>query len=292
MRKKNIDRIFFNPKICIRIGLFANAALTIFKFSAGILGFSKAMIADALHSLSDILTSGVAYIGICIAERPADEDHPYGHGNAETIAAAVVSLIIFAVGIYASFSAISTIISGQLRRPLNIALFAAVISILLKEAMFRYTIKVGRISNNPAVIADAWHHRSDAYSSIAALIGIAGAKISFLYLDPLAGFVVSVLIIKIAFELIRANVGIIMDEKPHEEFINNIKTLAEETGGVKKVDSIKVHRRGSAFTIDLEIAVDSRISVDEGHRVANNVRKRLRRKIQNVREVMVHVNPF
>jgi cation diffusion facilitator family transporter len=285
-------RSIFRPKTCIRIGLFVNIVLTGFKFVAGILGFSKAMIADALHSLSDILTTGVVYVGVAIGEQPPDEEHPYGHGNAETIAASLVSLIILGIGAYAGFSAILAIIHRQFKAPLNIALFAACVSIIVKEVLFRYTIKVGRISNNPAVEADAWHHRSDAYSSIAALIGIIAAKVSFLYMDPLAGLVVSVLIVRIAFRLIQSNIGIIMDEKPHTAFIQNIKTIVRETAGVKNIDSLKVHRRGSNFTIDLEIAVESKISVDEGHRIATNVRNRLLKEVQNIYDVMVHVNPY
>ncbi len=291
MPKEKIGGIF-RPKTCILIGLFVNIALTIFKFFAGILGLSKAMIADALHSFSDILTTVIVYIGIDIGERPADEEHPYGHGNAETIAASLVSVIILGIGIYAGISATLALIRRQFTEPLNIALLAAIVSIVIKEALFRYTIKVGNYNNNPAVIADAWHHRSDAYSSVAALIGIAGARISFLFLDPLAGVVVSGLIIQISFRLIRTNIGIIMDEKPQAAFINNIRNVVYDTAGVKKVDSIKVHRRGSAFTIDLEIAVDSNISVDAGHKIATDVKNGIFKKIRNIRDVMVHINPY
>ncbi|UCB57769.1 MAG: cation transporter [Candidatus Omnitrophota bacterium] len=291
MSKEKFGQWLFRPKVCIQIGLFSNIALTIFKFFAGILGLSRAMIADAMHSFSDILTTIIAYIGICVGERPADEDHPYGHGNAETIAASLVSLIILVIGVWTGISAILAIIHEQFKAPLNIALLAAIVSIIVKEGLFRYTIKVGKKSNSPAVVADAWHHRSDAYSSIAALIGIAAAKFSFLFLDPLAGVIISGFIISISFRLMRENVGIMMDEKPHSAFINNIRTIVRGIEGVRKIDSIKVHRRGPKFTIDLEVAVDSDISVDEGHRIAANVREALLSKIQNIRDVMVHVNP-
>jgi cation diffusion facilitator family transporter len=281
----------FSPKTCTQIGLLANIALTIFKLFAGILGFSKAMIADGLHSLSDILTTGIVYIGICIGEKPADEEHPYGHGNAETIAAGLVSLIVLIVGILAGIFAGLAIVHRQFRLPSAVALLAAVVSIVLKEGLFRYTIKVGKQSNNPAIIADAWHHRSDAYSSVAALIGIAGARISFLYLDPLAGLVVAGFIIKIALSLIRSNIAIVMDERPGLIFINNIKLIAQQTPGVKNIDDVKVHRRGSSFTVDMEIAVDGGLSVEEGHRIASEVKARLLKRLRHIREVMVHVNP-
>ena len=281
-----------SPKTCIQIGLFTNIALTIFKLFAGILGFSKAMIADGLHSLSDILTTGIVYVGICIGARPPDEDHPYGHGNAETIAATLVSLIVLSVGAFAGISSGIAIIRGQFKTPLMIALLAAIISIVLKEGLFRYTIKVGRMSNNPAVIADAWHHRSDAYSSVAALIGIAGARISFLYMDPLAAIIVSGFIIKIAFGLIGSNIGILMDKRPHKAFIDNIKAITQGVEGVKKIDGIKAHRRGSTFTIDLEIAVDGNLTVDESHKIASNVKAELLKRVRYTRDVMVHVNPY
>jgi cation diffusion facilitator family transporter len=289
--KGKIYQKLFKPKTCIQVGLLTNAALTVFKFFAGILGLSKAMIADALHSFSDILTTAIVYVGICIGERPADEDHPYGHGNAETIAASMVALVIVIIGVGAGISSIRAVINQQFELPLNIALWAAAVSIVVKEGLFRYTIKVGNLSNNPAVVADAWHHRSDAYSSIAALVGIAGARIFSVYLDPLAGLVVSGFIIKIAFKLIRSNIGIIMDEKPHPAFINKIGSIVRQAQGVKKADSIKVHRRGSTFTIDIEIAVDSALSVEEGHRIASTVKDSLVAKMKNVRDVMVHVNP-
>ncbi|MFC1632089.1 cation diffusion facilitator family transporter [Candidatus Omnitrophota bacterium] len=287
---QNISPIF-RPKTCIQVGILTNIALTVFKFLAGILGFSQAMVADALHSLSDIMTSIVAYAGVCIGEKPADKDHPYGHGNAETIAAILVAVMILAIAVYAGNTALTALIQRNFTRPLSIALFAAIFSIIVKEALYRYTIKVGRISNSPAVIADAWHHRSDAYSSVAALIGIAGAKISFLYLDPLAGLVVSAMILKIGLSVIRANVGIIMDERPEEAFIDNVKQISVGVEGVRRVDDVRVHRRGPDYTIDIEIAVEGEITVAVGHKIAANVRSKLLKKMQNVYDVMVHVNP-
>lgn len=281
----------FTPKTCTQVGLGTNIVLTIFKLLAGILGRSYAMIADGLHSLSDILATGIVYIGICIGARPADEEHPYGHENAETIAALVVALIVFATGIYAGISAVLAIVYGQPRIPSTIALLAALISIILKEGLFRYTIKVGNKTNNPAIISNAWEHRSDAYSSIAALIGIGGARLVFWYLDPLAGLVVSVFILKISFHLIRSNIGILMDERPSPMILKNIKAVVQDVKEVKNIDSIKVHPRGSNFTIDLEIAVDSHLTVEEGHRVAVNVRRKLLKRVQYIQDVMVHVNP-
>lgn len=281
----------FTSKTCIQISLGVNIALTCFKFFAGIFGLSKAMIADALHSLSDILTSGVVYAGVCIGELPADKEHPYGHGNAETIAATLVALIILGIGAYAGISAVSSLMQQQFVAPLNIALVAAAISIVVKEVLYRYTIKVGRMNNSPAVIADAWHHRSDAYSSVAALVGIIGAKLSLLYLDSVAAIVVSILIVHIAVKLIRDSIGIMMDERPEGFLTSKIRKVTQESNGVCKIDRLRVHRRGPKFTIDLEIAVDGNLSVDQGHHIAADVKDNLLEKVDNIRDVMVHVNP-
>lgn len=290
MKRKKVN--FHNPKTCVQISIAVNVLLTVFKLVAGVFGCSKAMIADAFHSLSDILTSVVVYIGVHIGQKPPDKDHPYGHGNAETIAATLVALAILGVGVFAGVESISAIINKSFKKPLVIALVAACVSIVVKEALYRYSKKVGETNNNPAIIADAWHHRSDALSSIAALIGIIGARISFLFLDPLAGIVVSVLIVKISFELMRTNVGIIMDERPKVEFINHIKGVTQEVQGVRRIDDLKVHRRGSAFTIDLEIAVDSEVTVDQAHKISSSVRKSLLKQMKSIGEVMVHVNPY
>ncbi len=283
---------FFDSKTCTLIGLICNLILTIFKLLAGIFGFSYAMLADAIHSASDTVATGAAYFGIRVGEKPADEDHPYGHANAETVAALVVALIILGTGIFLGGSAINLIIRHDFEAPANIALIAAIISILVKEWMFRYTIKVGKRNNSPAVIASAWDHRSDAYTSIAALVGIIGAKVAFVYMDPIAGILIAALIIWMALKLLRSNIGIIMYERPDPAFLEDIKNTACVIEGVKGIDGIRVHRCGPSFNIDLKIAVDEQLTVGDGHHVAGKVRAELLLRIEHVRDVMVHVNPY
>jgi len=283
---------FFDSKTCTLIGLVGNIVLSIFKLLAGIFGFSYAMIADAIHSISDSFATGIAYIGIRIGERPADESHPYGHANAETIAAFVVALTILGTGVFVGVDAVHLVVQKHFETPAMIALVAAVISIIIKEAMFRYTLKVGQRNNNPAVIATAWDHRSDVYSSVAAFLGILGARLGFQYLDPIAGLVVAALIIKMSLTLFRSNIGILMDERPETAVLDEIRATALEVGEVRAIDSLKVHRRGSTFTIDIEIAVDSRLTVEQGHQVAAEVKNKLLSKIEHVQDVMVHVNPY
>ena len=281
----------FDSKTCTLIGLITNIALAIFKLLAGIFGFSYAMIADAIHSMSDCLATGTVYVGLRIGERPPDKSHPYGHANAETIAAFLVALIILATGIFVGVSAIQLIAHRNLETPATIALIAAATSIVIKEIMFRYTLKVGKRTNSPAVIANAWDHRSDAYSSIGSLAGIAGARLGFQYLDPIAGLVISAVIVKMSLTILRSNVGILMDERPEQAVLNKIRAAVLEVEGIKAIDSIRAHRRGSTFTIDIEVAVDSNITVEQGHQVASEVKNRLVNKIEHVQDVMVHVNP-
>ncbi len=283
---------FLDSKTCTLIGLAVNIVLTAFKLLAGIFGFSYAMIADGIHSLTDCFATGTVYVGIRIGEKPADESHPYGHANAETIAAFLVALIILATGVYVGVSSAHLIAQGHFETPATIALVAAATSIVIKEGLFRYTLKVGKRNNSPAVIANAWDHRSDAYSSIAALAGILGARLAFWYLDPIAGLIVSVLIVKMSLSLLRPNIGILMDESPQAAFLNRVRTTTLEVGGIKAIDSIRVHRRGSTFTIDIEVAVDSSLTVEQGHQVASEVKSRLLSEVVHVQDVMVHVNPY
>ena len=283
---------FLDSKTCTLVGLVTNVALAVFKLLAGIFGFSYAMIADAIHSFSDCLATGTVYVGLRIAEKPADERHPYGHANAETIAAFLVALIILATGVFVGVSAVQLIAHKHFETPATIALVAAATSIIIKEWMFRYTLKVGERNNSPAVIANAWDHRSDAYSSMAALAGIVGAKLAFPYLDPIAGLAVSALIVKMSVTLLRPNIGILMDERPEPAVLDKIRASALEVGGVEAIDSMRVHRRGSTFSIDIEVAVDSRLTVEQGHRVASGVKSKLLSEVEHVQDVMVHVNPY
>jgi len=283
---------FRDSKTCTLVGLGVNVVLAIFKMLAGILGFSYAMIADAIHSISDCFATGTVYVSLRIGEKPADESHPYGHGNAETIAAFLVALIILATGVFVGVSAVHLIAHRHLETPATIAMVAAAASIVIKEGLFRYTIKVGERNNNPAVIANAWDHRSDAYSSVAVLVGILGARLGYQYLDPVAGLLVSAFIIRVSLTLLRPNIGILMDERPGSAVLDRIRAVTLEVKGIKAIDELRVHRRGSTFTIDMEIAVGSKLTVEQGHGVAVEIKSRLMNAIEHVQDVMVHVNPY
>lgn len=280
-----------DSKTCTLIGLVTNIALAIFKLFAGIFGFSFAIIADAIDSFLDCLIAGAIYAGLRIGEKPPDESHPYGHGNVETIVASLVALIILASGVFIGVSAIHLIAHKEFETPATIALIAAAISIVIKEGLFRYTLKIGKRNSSPAVIANAWNYRSDAYSSVAALAGILGARLAFPYLDPIAGLVISAVIVKMSLTLLRPNIGILMDERPNPAVLDKIRVKSLELEGVRAVDSVKVHRCGFNFIIDIEIAVDSGVTVEQGHQVASQVRNKLLSEVRHVQDVMIHVNP-
>ncbi len=290
MTMKKLD--FSDSITCTLIGLIINLALTVFKLLAGIFGMSYAMIADGLHSASDTVATCTAYLGIKMGNKPADEEHPYGHANAETISALIVALLILGTGILIGGAAIHLILEQDIEEPGNIAIAAAAISIVIKEIMYRYTINVGKRNNSPAVIASAWDHRTDAYSSVAALIGIAGSKMAFVYLDPLASIVIAVMIVFISFKLLRSNVGILMYERPEREFLETIRKTACIVEGVRDIHDIRVHRCGPHFNVDLKIAVDKEITVGQGHTVAGKVRSELLQRVEHVVDVMIHVNPY
>jgi len=289
-KKRKID--FYDGQVCTGIGLWVNVVLTAFKLFAGIVGHSKAMIADALHSASDVLATAIVAVGLRIAKKPADEDHPYGHGNADTIASFIVALILLLTGLYLGFSAVHVFVDGYRTIPSSIALYAAIASIFIKEAMYQYTIRVGRRLNSQAIIANAWDHRSDAFSSIPATIGIFIARVWNLPIfDPIAGLVIAVMIFRISLHLLHSSVDIIMDETPDQKTMKEIADTVSKVDGVVTVHEIKVHQHGPDITVDIKIEVNGLMSVNEGHSVAGKVKAELMKSKQRVTDVMVHVNP-
>ena len=289
-KKRKID--FYDGQVCTGIGLWVNVALTAFKLFAGIVGHSKAMIADALHSASDVLATAIVAVGLRIAKKPADAEHPYGHGNADTIASFMVALLLLLTGLYLGYSAVHVFIHHHQVIPSNIALYAAITSIFIKEAMYHYTVRVGRRLNSQAIIANAWDHRSDAFSSIPATIGIFIAQVWNLPIfDPIAGLVIAVMIFRISLHLLHSSVDIIMDETPDSKTIKEIADTASKVDGVVNVHEIKVHQHGPDITVDIKIEVNGLMSVNEGHTIAGKVKAELMKNKQRVTDVMVHVNP-
>lgn len=274
------------------IGVTGNIMLTAFKAFAGIVGGSSAMVADAMHSASDIVASAVVYISLKIAKKPADEDHPYGHGKAEAISSAIVGMMLIAAGLGIIKTAYETITGGSIHKPGIIALYAAIISIVTKEIMYRLTYKVGKRINSPSTIANAMDHRSDAFSSVATFIGIGGAILGYPVMDPIAGGLVALFILKMGYDIIKDAANQIMDKSAEKEKLDKIKEVVMSTQGVRDAHDIRVRQSGPFYLVDLDICVDSNASIAEAHEICDIARNNVYKAIDKVNEVRVHIDPM
>ncbi len=274
------------------VGIGVNTALFIFKFFAGIFGRSHAMLADALHTATDSLTSIGVLIGFKIAEKPADAQHPYGHGRAESISAKLVSLVLILGGFKVAYDSMKVIILQEFTTPHQIALWAAVLSIIIKEGLFRYTHRLGKRIDSSSLKADAWHHRSDALSSIAALIGITGARLGFPILDPLAGFIVSIFVVKAGLGLFRTAYEELMDAALPRDMIKRIEDLALDVEGVKRVKDIKGRKMGIEIFIDMTIEVDKDMTVSNAHTITSKIKRSVINDVHSIKDILVHVEPY
>ncbi|MDV2884551.1 cation diffusion facilitator family transporter [Alkalihalophilus pseudofirmus] len=282
------------------IGIIVNALLAIIKGVAGWLTGSRALIADAAHSASDIAGSFAALFGLRTAQKPPDEDHPYGHGKAENIATIIVAILLIIVGVEIAFSSAKGFLGeAPSSSPGWIALIVILFSIGVKEVMFQYKYRLAKKIDSPVLLAEAWHHRSDALSSIAAFIGVLGSIIgtysnnpALLYLDPLAGIFVSLLVVKVGFTVGKESSLIMMeqvlDKEKTKPFIETILSVK----GVKRVDELLARNHGHYVVIDLKVSVEPHISVEDGHSISKKVKSNLLSTHQNVKKVMIHINPY
>jgi len=285
------DKDFQIARYWALVGFAGNLGLTLLKGWAGIVSNSSAMVADAVHSASDIFASLFVYISLKIAQKPPDKEHPYGHGRAEIISTLVVMGMLAAAGVEIIRTAIATIRHGDLNAPGNAAVYAAILSVLVNELMFQFTYRAGVKTNSPSTIANAMDNRSDAFSSIAALIGIIGAKLKYPVLDPVAGIVVALFIFKMCYGIAMDAVAQIMDESAGEQKIQEVTTLALTVSGVKNVHDVRVRRSGAAFLVDLNILVHPKITVEMAHDIAESVREIIRVHMDKVSQVRVHIDP-
>lgn len=280
-------------------GSVVNFLLLLFKFVAGILGGSAAMIADAVHSLSDFITDVVVILFVRISGKPCDQDHDFGHGKYETLATTFIGIMLGIVGIGILWSGMEKIISvcrGQmLEEPGMIALVAALLSIVAKEILFQWTARVGRQVNSPAVVANAWHHRSDALSSIGTAIGIGGAIVlgpQWRVLDPVAAVVVSVFIIRVALKLFRPSIEELLEKSlPAEDEQCIMHTILEEPG-VSAPHNLRTRRIGNNRAIDVHVRMDGNTPLNIAHQATRNIEKRLRKQFGNQLFINIHVEPL
>jgi cation diffusion facilitator family transporter len=282
-------------KIARRVGqttIIANAVLTLVKLLAGIFASSGAMISDAAHSASDVLSTVIVLIGVRLASKEADREHPFGHERYESVAAIVLAVILFGTGLLIGTQGLRKIVSREaLTVPGPLALFAAVVSIVVKEVMYRYTARAAKAIDSDALLADAWHHRSDALSSVGALIGIGGAMLGFPYLDPAASIVISVFVMKAAVDIFRDASEKTIDTSADEKTEAAIFDAVSAVEGVKHIDLIRTREFGSRIYVELEIAVDGELPLREAHAIAESVHDKIEALFPQVKHVFVHVNP-
>lgn len=292
-----VNRRFQQAEFAAWIGIIVNILLTLVKGVIGLQSHSKALIADAVHSASDIVGSLAVYVGLRAAKQPPDEEHPYGHGKAESIAAIIVAILLFLVGLQIGKSSLSSFFN-PVEAPGGLAIYAVVISIVVKEALFRYKYRLGKKLNSEALIVNAFEHRSDVYSSLAALVGIGASLLGkyfqidwLVYGDPVAGLVVSLMVVWLAWKLgseaIYNTLDHVLDEEETVEWRNIISTVPE----VKRIDELYARKYGYYVIIDLKIAVDPNMTVADGHRVGKKVKKLLLEH-PSVHNVFMHINPF
>ena len=276
-----------------------NVVLLVFKFVAGILGHSAAMVADAVHSLSDFVTDVIVLMFVHISNKPEDKSHDYGHGKYETLAMTIIGMALLVVAIGIVYSGIEKIVAwtrGELlEAPGMLALWAALLSIVLKEGVYRYSMVKARVLNSQALEANAWHHRSDALSSIGTAIGIGGAILlgqRWTVLDPVASVIVGLFIVKVAVYLLRDGIGDLMEHSLPDEVEDEILRLAGSVDGVTKPHELRTRRIGNHYAIELHILMDGDITLREAHEKASEVEDLLRHQYGDETHVAVHVEPI
>ena len=269
-----------------------NILLTIIKIAAGVFGKSSAMIADGLHSASDIISSVGVLLGNYISATPVDKEHNYGHEKAETLVSFLLSILLIVVSGSIGIKAVKSLGNiDEIAIPTVLPLVVAIISILIKEYQYRITIKIAKKINSPALKADAWHHRSDALSSVAAFVGIGGAMLGFKVFDPIASIVVAIFVAKVGIEILVGATNELMDVSIDLEQEEQIKEIAKNTEGVRNLGEIRSRKHGAMAYVDLVICVDGDLTVREGHDIANQLEKDIIRDMEFVKGITVHVEP-
>ena len=280
------------------VGSVVNILLTTFKFIAGFLGRSSAMVADAVHSLSDLLTDIIVVVFVRTASKPVDHTHEYGHGKFETLATLIVGCILILAGIGIMAAGVKDCIDffhGKIgERPRIIALIVAVLSIVLKEGVFRYTFSYGRKINSPILLTNAMHHRSDAFSSVATLIGIAGALFlgqKGIILDPLAAILVSIYICKSGYEAVKPSIDELLEKSLSQETENEIRGILRSVPGIEGVHKLKTRKIGNEIAIEAHAEMDGKISLEDAHRIATAAENKLREQFGSKTHVGIHMEP-
>ncbi|MBQ7059244.1 MAG: cation transporter [Firmicutes bacterium] len=277
-----------------RVGILGNILLAAFKLFAGIFGRSGAMVSDAVHSLSDVFATFIAWIGVRLAMKKEDTNHPYGHERLECVASLTLGLILAGTGLAIGWSGLQKLFGdrGSIEIPTMLPLIAAIVSIVVKEGMYQYTIYYAKKLGSAAFKADAWHHRSDAFSSIGSFIGIGMAKLGLPIMDPITSLLICVLILKVAYDIIRDALNKMLDTSGGKALEQKLRTFIGSQEGVERIDLLRTRQFGNKIYVDLEIAVEPEISLREAHGIAEKVHSAVEQAFPNVKHVMIHVNPL
>ena len=285
-------------KVAVRVSvitIFMNAALVVFKLLAGIFGKSYALISDAIHSASDVFSTVIVIIGVKVSAKKADKNHPFGHERFECVAAILLAVVLFATGVGVGYSGVKNIVTGDYKNfavPKVIALVAAAVSIVVKEGMFWYTYLAAKKVNSSALKADAWHHRSDALSSVGSLVGVIGGMCGVKILDSIACIVICLLILKAAVQIFWDAVKKMTDEACDYKTENEIREFISSCDGVKRVDLLMTRKFGNRIYVITEIACESDLPLIEAHRIAESVHSGIEEKFPLIKHITVHVNPY
>ena len=275
--------------------IIGNFVLTAFKLAAGILAHSSAMVSDAIHSASDVFSTLIVMVGIRISGKKADGNHRYGHERLEAVAAILLAVVLAATGVFIGYSGVRSILAanyGGLQVPGVLALIAAIVSIVVKEGMFWYTRRAADKIHSAALMADAWHHRSDALSSVGSLVGIAGAQLGLPILDPIASLVICLFILKASYDIFMSAVRQLVDQAADPEVESAMAETIQAQDGVLRLDVLRTRQFGSRLYVDVEISADGNQSLASAHEIADRVHDQIEADFPAVKHCMVHVNPI
>ena len=277
------------------ISIIVNVVLSLFKFLAGIFAHSGAMVSDAVHSASDVISTIVVIIGVQFANQKSDEEHQYGHERLECVSSILLAGLLLVTGIGIGISGVEKIIEGtageSLTVPGSLALAAAVVSIVVKEWMYWFTRAAARKIKSGALMADAWHHRSDALSSVGSFVGILGARLGYPILDPVASVIICLFIVKASIDIFMDAVNKMVDHSCDEQTEKDIRAVIEGIPGVKRIDVLRTRLFGAKMYVDIEIAADGKMSLEAAHKIAEQVHHTVEQEFEDVKHCMVHVNP-
>lgn len=274
------------------VSIIVNIILSLLKLLAGLLGKSMAMVSDAIHSLSDVFGSIIVIVGVKISKKAEDNDHPYGHDRMECLASLALAAILVATGGLLLYEGIHKIASGEeISTPGTIALIAAIISIIAKEAMYWYTKIVAEKIKSDALRAEAWHHRSDALSSVGSLIGVGGAMLGYKFLDPLVAGIIGLIIFKVAYDIAKEAIDKMVDKSCDDETVHKMSATVRSVDGVICLDMIKTRMFGTKIYVDIEIGADENLLLKDSHKIAEEVHSTIEQTFKDVKHCTVHVNP-